>query len=163
MEAVSGTAGAGDVVPLRVGVGVGVGVGRGVVRVGVGVAVIRVGVGVAVIRVGVGVAVIRVGVALGARRGPLRDGVGVAGVGAPLWAGDRVPFGVRGVPLAGALVVGELEARDGVLFERRSAGIAIPAPSTKNTAAMMNLDHCIASLSRRSANGAPGQPRSFFT
>jgi hypothetical protein len=135
------------------------------VRLGVGVVggVVRVGVAV-----GVGRGVVRVGVADGVRR-PVRVGVGVGtGVGAPLRAGDNVPAGVRGVPPAGALVVGALEAFDGVLFDRSSAGIAIPAPTTKNTAAMTNLDHCIASLSSPTrhlvnVNGTPAKPRSFFT
>jgi hypothetical protein len=109
-----------------------------------------------------------VGVEEGVRRGPdaVAVGVGVGGVGAPLRAGERVPFGVRWAPVAGALVVGALEACDGVSFDRRSAGIAIPAPKTKNTAAMTNLDHCIASLSsptRQRVNGAPVKPRSFLT
>jgi hypothetical protein len=168
MEVVSGTAAAGGAVPVRLGVGVAVGVdvgvavGRGVVRVGMGLG-----------RVGVGVAVV-VGVEVGVRREPVAVAVGVgfavgvdvAGVGAPSRAGERVPFGVRGALVAGALVVGAPEAGDGESFDRRSAGMAIPAPKTKNTAAMTNLDHCIASLSsptRQRVNGAPAKPRSFFT
>ncbi|HZB29721.1 MAG TPA: hypothetical protein VE465_06110, partial [Streptosporangiaceae bacterium] len=126
-----------------------------------------VAVGVGLGRVGVGRAV---GVEVGVRARPdavaVCVGVCVAGVGVPLRAGERVPFGVRGPFVAGALVVGALAAGDGVSFDWSSAGIAMPAPKTKNTAAMTNLDHCIASLSsptRQRVNGAPAKPRSFFT
>jgi len=116
MVAVSGTAGGGDEVTVRVGVAGGV--VRVRVGVGVGVLVVLVGVGLGDVRVAVGVAV-RVAVCV-----CLCVGVAVG-------------------------LVGWLDARDEV-FELVSAGIAISAPMTKNTAAMMILGSCIVSSSRSS-------------
>jgi hypothetical protein len=138
MEAVSGTAGA-DVL-VAVGLGLAVRLGPAV----------RLGVGLGVVRVGEGDGLVADEVAVGVRRGPVSVAVGVGAatrLGAPLRAAERVPDGVGDELVGGALVVGAPEARDGVLFDWSSAGIAIPAPKTKNTAAMTNLDHCIASHS----------------
>jgi hypothetical protein len=104
------------------------------------------GVGVPVLRVAVGV-VLRVGelVRVGVREPlPLGDGL----VGLALFVPPDGPAEV-------VEAAGELDARDSPV-DLISAGIAISAPITKNTAAMTTLGNCIAVLPAHRHFPAPG-------
>jgi hypothetical protein len=132
MATVSGTPGVGEVETVWLGDGC------AVERDGVGVGVCVAGVRVA----GVCVA----GLAAAVRRGLLRDGVGVGepgiGVGAPLWAGDRVADGCGDVVV---VVAGAPEACDEELFDGPNSEKTTHAPKPKKTAAMrIRASSCIA-------------------